>query len=146
MARQNNPQMGTTKDTITQIIDINGNVLMEIGLHEYTIRNADGSRTHRRISETIQTVDGVAWSPAVMAKVPIGICEQCRQPALFKRKTHGLVAMRGARICVDGGELCCPAHARMGNDQKYRCLRHHRQHLLKSLFRPIFFEQQEDEL
>ena len=145
MARQNNPQMGTTKDTITQIIDINGNVVLEIGLHEYTVRNADGSRTHRRISETIQTVDGTIWSPA-MTKELIGICEQCRTYTPFGRSSHGIVARNMARICADGcGQLCCPRHVRRGRDGKWRCVRHHRQHLLKSLLRPIFFEQ-EDEL
>ncbi|MFC1782619.1 hypothetical protein ACFL02_03420 [Planctomycetota bacterium] len=143
MAKQNNPQIGTRKDTITVIIDIYGNKIMEIGLHEYTVRHSDGSRTHRRISETIQTVDGTIWTPAMMAKIPVGVCEQCRE-SLFSRKNHGIVAMHNALLCADGGELCCPSHRRMGRDQKYRCLKHHRQYLLKNLARPIFFEREED--
>ena len=144
MAKQNNPQMSARKDTITQITDINGDIIVEIGLHEYTIKHSDGSRTHRCISETMQTVDGTIWSPAVMARLPVGVCEQCRQPSFFSRKTHGIVAMHRAKLCVDGGELCCPSHCKLGKDQKYRCLRHHRQHLLKSLLHPIFFERKED--
>jgi len=142
MAKQNNPQIGTRKDTVTKITDINGNTVLEIGQHEYSIRHSDGSRTHRSINETIQTVDGTIWSP--LAKFPVGICAQCHQPSFFNPKTHGIVAMHKAKLCVDGGELCCPSHRKLGKDQKYRCLKHHRSYLLKSLFHPIFFEKQED--
>ena len=143
MAKQNNPQIGTRKDTVTKITDINGNTVLEIGQHEYSIRHSDGSRTHRSINETIQTVDGTIWSP--LAKFPIGICAQCRQPSFFHRKNHGIVARKVARICVDGcGQLLCPQHIRKGRDGKLRCLKHHRQHLLKDLFHPIFFKRQED--
>ena len=141
MAKQNNPQMSTRKDTVTQITDVNGNIVLEIGQHEYSIRLSDGSRTHRQINETIQTVDGTIWGP--LSKFTVGICTQCRQSSFFQRKTHGIVAMHKAKTCVDGGELCCPSHYRLGKDQKYRCLKHHSRHLLKDLFYPVFFKRED---
>ena len=144
MARQNNPQVSARKDTITQITDHHGTFVVEVGLHEYTVRHSDGSRTHRRISETITTVDGSVWSPA--SKEPIGICDPCRTGSPWGPSSHGIVLRKMARLCVDGcGQLCCPRHIRRGRDGKWRCVRHHSQHLLKSLFLPIFFKQ-EDEL
>ena len=143
MARQNNPQISTRKDAVTTIMDINGNVILEIGQHEYSIRHSDGSRTHRQISKTIETVDGTIWGP--LSKLPVGICTQCRQPSLFHKETHGIVVRRLAKICEDGcGQLLCPRHARKGRDGKWRCIRHHNQHLLKNVLRPIFFKQEEE--
>jgi len=141
MAKQNNPQMSARRDTITQITDINGEVILEIGLHEYTVRHADGSMTHRRINENIQLVDGTMWNPGLvqMAKIYVGVCQLCRT-ALWGRRSHGLVAMHRAELCVDCGVLVCPIHVRMGRDMKYRCVRHHRTHLLRTLLRPVFFE------
>jgi hypothetical protein len=149
MAKQNNPQMSARKDTVTQITDINGDIIVEIGLHEYTVKHADGSRTYRRISETIQTVDGTVWSPVVMSRLPVGICEQCRRPSFFSRKTTGIVVLHRAKQCSDGcGQLLCPRHARLGRDKKWRCVSHHRTHLLthflKTLARFIFFEREGD--
>ena len=140
MSKHNTPQTSFRKDTTTIITDIDGDTILEIGLSEYTIKHSDGSRTHRRISETIQLVDGMVWSPA-MTKVQIGVCQQCREPQFFGHRTHGLVAMHKAKMCTDGcGRLCCPRHARLGRDKKWRCKEHHRTHLLKTLFHPIFFE------
>ena len=146
MAKQNTPQISARKDTITVIADINGNPILEIGLHEYTIRHPNGAHTHRRLTESIQLVCGTVWNPSLMLATPpvhVGVCEFCHRPSLSRHRTHGLVAMHRARLCVDGGELCCPSHRRLGRDRKWRCPKHHRAHLLKSLFRPIFFEQEE---
>ena len=144
MAKQHNPQMSARKDTITQITDINGEVIMEIGLHEYTVRHTDGSMTHRRINENIQLVDGTMWNPGLvqMAKIYVGVCQLCRT-ALWGHRSHGLVAMHRATLCNDCGALVCPTHARLGRDKKWRCVNHHRTHLLKSLVHPIFLERKE---
>jgi hypothetical protein len=144
MAKQHNPKISARKDTVTQITDVNGDIIAEVGLHEYTVRLSDGSRVHRRISETIQLVDGTMWNPGLMAMAQIflGVCEQCRQ-SLFGHRTHGLVAMHRAKLCTDCGTLCCPSHRKMGRDQRYRCLKHHRTHLLMTLVRPIFFERKD---
>ena len=146
MARQNSPQVSARKDTITQITDSNGTIVVEFGLHEYTVRHSDGSRTHRRISQPMTTVDGTVLTHALMAKELVGICEQCRNGPPFGRNSHGIVLRKMARLCADGcGQLCCPRHIRRGRDGKWRCVAHHRRHLLKTLLRPIFFKQ-EDEL
>jgi hypothetical protein len=146
MAKQNNPQLNIRNSTVTKITDKEGNTILEIGLHEYTVRLSDGSRVHRRINETIQLVCGTMWNPGLieMAKILIGVCEQCRQTTLFGRRTHGLVSIHMAKICTDCGTLCCPGHRKLGRDKKWRCLKHHKTHLLKTFFRPIFFERKDD--
>jgi hypothetical protein len=142
MSKQNGPQTNFRKESITEVIDINGDVILEIGLHEYIVKNPDGSRIHRRINKTIQLVDGMVWHPGMMSKVPLVVCQQCRD-AMFGPKIHGLVSQKMAKPCIDGcGQSCCMRHARQGRDKKWRCLRHHNSHLLKNLFRPIFFEEE----
>jgi hypothetical protein len=138
MANQNNPQISARKDTVTIITDSSGNPIMEIGLHEYTVKHADGSRTHHRISETIELMCSTIWGPA--SKIPVGLCQQHR-----RKGAHGLVSMHRGRYCADGGELICPKHCkRAKDDQKWRCLRHHSTHLLKTTLRPILYKREED--
>lgn len=111
MVNQQGPQKSFGKETITRITDINGDIVLEIGLREYIVKHSDGSRTVRRISETIQLVDGMAWNPS-MTKVSVGVCQQCRRKSFFRPKTHGLVAMHIAKKCIDGcGQLLCMKHA-----------------------------------
>ena len=146
MAKQNGPQMHGRKDTVTKITDINGDVILEIGLHEYTIKDSSGALTHCRINETIRLQDGLIWNPGLIVsdKIYVGVCEQCRQPSLFHSPTHGLVSLQRARQCIDCGTLCCPSHKKLGQDRKWRCLKHHKTYQLKTLLRPIFFERKED--
>lgn len=141
MAKQNKPQITGRIEDIIRITDSQGNVVMEIGTHEYTVTHSDGSITQRKITETITLVCGTIWNPK--ARFPIGVCEQCRKPFFFRPKSHGLVALRNARKSVSG-ELCCPAHIRLGKDRKYRSLRPHQWHLLRSLLKPVFFERREE--
>lgn len=139
MSKQNSPQKTARKDTITKITDTDGNVILEIGQQEYTVRHSDGSITHRRINENMQLVCGTIWNP-LMAKIYVGICSQCRRPSLFRRKAHGIVAMHRAKLCVDCGTLCCPRHKKLGRDKKWRCLKHTKMH---RFIKPIFFKQEE---
>ena len=141
MAKPNDPKMSIRKDDITTITDIDGTPVLEIGRHEYTITLSDGSITNRNINETTQLVCNTVWSP--LSKILVGICPQCRMPSLFARKTHGIVAMNRAKLCVDCGTLCCPAHRKLGRDRKVYCLKHIKAHRLKNLVRPIFFESED---
>ena len=146
MARQNTPQISTRKENVTTITDQRGNTILEIGSQEYTIKYPGGALHHRQTNENIPLVCGTMWHPGMtMAKPPIyvGVCERCRKPSLFRRRTHGIVAMGRAKLCVDGGELCCPRHRKLGKDKKWRCLKHHRTHLLKRVARAIFCERKE---
>jgi hypothetical protein len=141
MAKQNNPQIRVRKDTITIITE----TILETGLHEYTIKHSDGSLTHRRMNETITLECGTVWSPSMLlAKSPVHvvICQQCRH-GIFGRGSHGIVSRKLAKICENGCGLLCHRHSRKGSDGRWRCLKHHRSHQLKSLFRPIFFEKEE---
>ena len=144
MSDQNDPKISARKDTTNRITDFDGNVILEIGQQEYTVRHADKSITHHSINENIRLVCGTIWNALMMAKVFIGICQQCREPSLFNGGTHGIVAMNRAKLCVDCGTLCCPGHRKQGRDKMWRCLRHHKTHLLKSLCRPIFFDRKEE--
>jgi len=140
------PQISLRKETKTKISDEEGNVVLEIGLEEYTIRHSDKSLTHRRLNESICLVCGTIWHPGMMSeKIYVGICSQCRKPKLFSRKSHGIVALHQARHCVKCGKTLCPAHRHLSQiDQKWRCLRHHkthhRMHILKTLAHLIFFD------
>ena len=145
MAKQNGPQMHGRKDAVTIVTDIQGDVIMEVGIHKYTVKDSNGKLIRRQVNETIQLVDGLIWNPGLMLKdkIYVGVCEQCRHPSLFQSPTHGLVALHRAKQCIDCGVSCCPGHRKLGRDQKWRCIKHHNTHLLKNLFRPIFFERKD---
>ena len=147
MARQNNPAISTRKDNVTTLTDRNGNTILEIGSQEYTIKYPNGALHHRQIDQSIQLECGTMWQPSMLRTKPpvyLGICEQCRQPTLFGPGRIGIVALSRAKICTDGGELCCPRHRKLGKDKKWRCLKHHKLHLAKRLARIIFCERRED--
>lgn len=141
MSNQSNPKITARKDTTTKITDIDGNVILEIGQQEYTVRHSDRSVTHRRINQNMQLVCGTIWNALMIAKIYVGICSQCRKPSLFRRETHGIVAINRAKQCVDCGTLCCPRHRKLGSDKKWRCLKHARIH---KFIKPIFYERKED--
>jgi len=146
MAKQNTPHIVARKENITSITDMNGQTIIQIGSSQYTVRNSDGSLTHRFLNQLIPTVDGFEWGPDMQkAKPPVhvGICQQCRDgSSLFGRnKSHGIVTLARAKLCADCGTLCCPSHRRLSkNDRRWRCLRHHRMHRIGGLVRPLFFE------
>jgi hypothetical protein len=144
MPNQNVPQITARKDTTNRISDFDGNVILEIGQQEYTVRQSDKSITHHRINENIRLVCGTIWNALMMAKILVGICQQCRVPSFFHSRTHGIVAMNRAKLCADCGTLCCPRHKKLGRDQKWRCLKHHKTHLVKNLGRSIFFDRKEE--
>ena len=146
MARQNKTAISTRKDQVTTITDQNGNTILEIGSHEYTIKYPNGTLHHRSINDSIQLVCGTVWEPNMLsAKSPVyvGICQECRRPSLLGSAKHGIVALSRAKLCVDGGELCCPRHRKLGKDKKWRCLKHHKIYLTKCLGRAIFCERKE---
>jgi hypothetical protein len=141
MAKKNQPQVTGKIEDIIRITDAQGNVVLEIGTHEYTVMHSDGSLTKRKITETMPLVCGTLLNPKAI--FPIGVCELCRQPSFFRRRSHGCVALSRAKPCVTCGQLCCPKHRKLGKDQKWRCLRHHDSHKLWNLPLHIFFEREE---
>jgi len=149
MAKQSGPQNVVSKDKVSVITDINGETVIEIGSKQYTVRDSQGALTHRLLDQFLQTVDGMQWNPNMLFTKPpiyVGICQQCRDgTSLLKRnKTHGIVTLNRAKLCVDCGTLSCPSHRKLGRDQRWRCLKHHRLHLLdRLLLRPIFFERED---
>ena len=139
------PKISYQEDTIVTIADSNGEPILEMGGHEYTVKPSSGPRLKRYISETIQLEDNTVWSPSMINKVPVGVCNQCRVKPPFGKGSHGLVTLNMAQLCEDGcGQLCCQKHVRLGQDGKWRCLKHHNRYLLKALLRPLFFKEEED--
>jgi hypothetical protein len=136
---------GTTKTTITEIRDTNGDVILEIGLTETRIRLPSGEVVSQRNSVSIRTTDGSIWSPVQwMANPPrhVGICEQCRHPrfSLFRREraSHGIVLLKRAKLC-ECGVLCCPRHRRRCSDGVWRCLSCAKKHTVKQALLSVFF-------
>ncbi|MFC1762824.1 hypothetical protein ACFL6U_12195 [Planctomycetota bacterium] len=149
MAKHQGPQIVASKEDVTVITDIHGEVVMEIGSRQYTIRDSQKGMIHRQINQSMQTVDGMQWDPSMRLSKPpihIGICQQCREgTTLLKRsKTHGIVTLPRAKLCSNCGTLSCPSHRKLGRDQRWRCLKHHRLHLFNRLvLRPLFFERKD---
>ena len=134
---------GTTKKTITEIRDINGDVILEIGLTESRIRMPSGEVISQRNSVSIRTVDGSIWSPAQwLTNRHVGICEQCRHPkfSLFSREkpSHGIVLLKRAQLCACG-KCCCPKHRRQCSDGVWRCLACAKKYAAKQALLSVFF-------
>jgi hypothetical protein len=123
-----------SEEIVTQITDVDGALILSIGMREYTVTLPGQAPLHRKVSQSIQLVDGAEWSP-VMAMganpVRIGVCGSCRHPP-FRFPTreilHGLVRLSKAKICNDCGQLVCPRCRKLGIDKRWRCLRCHRKH------------------
>ena len=142
---QSHSNRGTTKRTITEIHDTNGDVILEIGLTETRIRLPSGEVVSQRNSVSIRTTDGSIWSPAQwMANPPrhVGICEQCRHPrfSLLRRErpSHGIVLLKRAKLC-ECGVLCCPRHRRRCPDGVWRCLSCAKKYTAKQALLSVFF-------
>jgi hypothetical protein len=148
MAIQHGPQNYPGKEEVTVITDINGDTVVEIGSDECVVLNSKRRRIFRKSVKSILTVDGMQWNPGMQNARPpiyIGICQQCRDrtSTLSRSKSHGIVTLPRAKLCVRCGTLSCPSHRKLGRDQRWRCLKHHRQHLLSRLVRPLFFKRKD---
>lgn len=140
------PPGAPNNNTLNTITDVNGNIVMQIRQDEYVVVSNDNSVTSYAHYKSITLVCGTVWNPTMMFAKPavlVGVCGVCRQHGLFKKRTHGLVAMHMAKLCVCG-KLCCPQHRRLGKDGKWRCPVCHNKYRMKKLFRPVFFKSLED--
>lgn len=124
-----NPNTNQRNELVTILRDIDGSIIIEVGLDEYTIKDPEtGTLVHRKSSTNIRLVCGMMWSPAMLveSKHLIGVCQQCRTPrrSLFRRVrgTHGIVSLEQAKHCVDCGQLSCPSHRVLSSDDKWRCI------------------------
>lgn len=132
--------------SINTIRDKHGNIVLEASQNEYVVISKDGTITSYTQYNNITLVCGTIWNPTMMyAKPPIlvGVCETCRESRLLKARTHGLVAMHMAKLCVCGA-LVCPSHRRLGKDGKWRCPGCHSKYMIKNLLKPLFFKRIED--
>ncbi len=132
---------GPNQNTVTTITGVNGQTILDVRQNEYMVVQPDGSfesYTHYRY---ITLVDGSNWTPQMMFQKPekfsIGVCSICRKRSLFRRRTHGLVMLTRARLCICG-QLCCPKHRTLSG-KHWRCPSCARKYRLKNLIKPLFF-------
>ena len=113
---------GPQRNTVATIRDRKGNMILEVTQKEYVVKESDGPLTAYSEYDNIILEDGLAWTPSMLGQKPpirIAVCDICRRKR--KPKTHGLVSVTGARLCVCG-KLCCPKHRRQSSrDHKWRC-------------------------
>ena len=125
MARQ--PfQVPPTSDHAGVILwDAEGRPVLEVWDSEYVIHEPGPSVSSRKLSNLLQLMCGTVWHPRMLDKVPVGVCQLCREPPYtFPRRSrprHGIVSRKMARICVDCGTLACPKHIRQV-DGAWRCV------------------------
>jgi len=135
---------GPKRSTIATITDRKGDVILEVTQKEYLVKESDGSFTSYSEYNNIILEDGLAWNPSMLFQKPpiyIAVCDICRKKR--QPKTHGLVSVAGAKLCVCG-QLCCPKHRRQSaRDNKWRCPICHHLHRTKCLFTPVFFKRKE---
>lgn len=132
------------------IYDDRGSPVLVIGTRKYTVIDANGVSEYAE-SDSIQLVDGLAWSPALATganAILLTCCMACRYPPLSffltrARPTHGLLAVRNARTCVACGAVCCPRHRRLSGDH-WRCLPCWQRRQALRLLRPVFFRAEEE--
>ncbi len=142
---------GMNRFVQSDFYDADGQLVLTIGMSEFTVLAPDGTISEYKRGSSIQLVDGLAWNPSMTSQAkPILLtsCSTCRSPpiSLFRREraTHGLLSVGNAHVCVDCGQVTCPRHGRAirGN---WRCLRCSRLHRSWRAVRPIFFAREEDE-
>ncbi len=129
----------------TTIHDVNGNPVLIIGERVCTVIEPDGTISRLQHLDSIQLVDGLAWSPAMASgsnPVLLTTCPMCREPpvSLFRREpaTHGLLSVRNARVCTSCGQVTCPRHRKLVG-RGWRCPSCARWASLTRLIKPIFF-------
>ena len=134
---QQNPQIRAQNQNKVQLKDLNGEIIMEIGSLEYSMKDSSGAMTRRNINESIQLSTHEFWHPGLTKTMPIGVCMECRR----KKTSHGICSLQQSKLCNDCGLLLCPGCRKQSKiDNKYRCTKHHRRHLLKTFLKEIFFQ------
>ena len=133
---------------ITILRDVNGGELLRIGMRTYSVMLPGEAFVERRISDNLETVDGISWNPSMLQQnnpILLAACGACRRGSALRRPNHGLCTVRNARMCIACGVVCCPRHGRLCQDRHFRCLSCTRLFRLRRLVRPIFFARIEDD-
>ena len=136
------------KDIQTVIVDRNGQPVLTSTYHEYTLYGPNGETTKKHIHENYELECGTIWNPTYSAPpnplIQLVVCDSCRRPGrrlLFRPKpSFGLVSKDRAHVCVRCLRNLCPAHARRGQDGKWRCASCARWATIRGVFRWVFFE------
>ena len=96
----------------TVLRDERGDLILEIGHHDYVVVMPDGSLEQHRVASSVTLVDGTVWNPGM--RLPLGVCADCRHPPFSglgrDEPSHGLVALNRAKLCSRCGVLGCPRH------------------------------------
>lgn len=106
----------------TIIRDEHGREILRTGMTVTTIMMPDGSLKEQKISEDIETVDGVSWNPAMRFGPNSGgaqlvACSICRS----NHSSHGLCTSANIRRCHTCQKACCPCHSQLCSDDRFRC-------------------------
>ena len=151
MANHNPHNPGGSSSTKTVIWDASGQVVLAIGLDDYFITHPDGSTESHSYSHNIVLVDGTSWNPGMLICNPpvyVGLCDQCRSYGFsllgVRKPRHGVLTLARGKLCATCGTLCCPAHRKLGYDNKWRCLRCAKAHTVGHLFKSLFFAREEE--
>ena len=133
----------------TVLLDIHGEIILEIGFDDYMVLQPDGSITQHKISTNIQLVDGTQFNPSILiTKMPyLGVCEICRHPPFSglgrEKATHGIVTLARTKTCKNCGLLCCLRHvSKLSGD--WLCPSCQRKRRLKGFLGAIFFSKEDD--
>ena len=151
MAKHNPNNSGANQITQTVLWDKVGTIVLAVGLAEYVVTHPDGSIESHRLSHNIALVDGTWWNPGMLTANPpvyIGLCDQCRTYTAsllgVSKPTHGVLTLARGKLCATCGTLCCPAHRKLGQDNKWRCLRCAKVNTVGHLLRSLFFYKEEE--
>lgn len=142
MARQSFQVPPSSDHTGAILWSSDGQPILEMWSSDYMIHEPDGSISTRKLNTAIELMCGTMWHPGIADRIPIGVCQLCRQPPYTfpfrERARHGIVSRKMARTCVDCGRLACPKHIRQV-DGAWRCVQCAGKHRALSFLRSIFF-------
>jgi hypothetical protein len=109
-----------------------------------------GDIISRKVSENMTLASGESFNPSMSAGANpvmlVGTCSFCNSArkrfSLWRnRKSNPLCNVKHLKRCFKCGKPACPKHIRCSHfDNQWRCLKHHRLHML---FMGIFFEEAE---
>jgi len=140
----------TIQEIHTVIKNRHGQEILTIGMEEYAVKDPDGTISVRKVSQNIELVDGTIWNPSMMLgdkRILIGVCSLCREASMNplhpRTPSHGLVAIKHAKVCAGCGQLLCPSHQVVCADHRRRCPRCARKHSIKHFFHRLFFKLEE---
>lgn len=150
MARQNS-HSPISVHVETKFLDDSGEESQVAHYREEMIQDpATGDIISRKVGENMTLASGESFNPSMSAGANpvmlVGTCSFCNSArkrfSLWRnRKLNPLCNVKYLKRCWKCGKPACPRHIRRSKfDKQWRCLKHHRLHML---FMGIFYEEAE---